>query len=71
MNAIETLPCGFWCPRQPDEDPSTSHTICDDCAQILRDQSDARNFHRVPSYVENRREFNEYRQEKLRREKTI
>jgi hypothetical protein len=58
------LPCGFWCPRDPNESPDTSHGICDDCAQILQDQSDARHWDKVPSYVSNRKEYNQYMEKK-------
>ena len=63
----QDLPCG-WCPRDPNEDPNTSHGICPDCAQILQDQSDARQFQKgfPPSYVEQREEFYEYKAKKRR-----
>ena len=41
MQTVER-PCGFWCPRDPNEPPETSHGICPDCAQKMKDQSDAR-----------------------------
>jgi hypothetical protein len=58
------LPCGFWCPRPENEKPNTSHGICDECAQQLQDQSDARHFDRVPSYVGERPQFEQYTQER-------
>ena len=62
------LPCGFWCPKDPNEPPDTSHSICPECEQKLQDQSDARQFQKgfPPSYVENREEFYEYKAKKRR-----
>jgi len=60
----EKRPCGFWCPRVPEEPHDTSHGICDECAQKLRDQSDARHWKDVPSYVGDRKAFNKYIQER-------
>lgn len=64
-----TLPCGFWCPKPENEDPNQSYGICQDCEQILIDQSDARQFNKglPPSYVSDRKEFNEYIEEKNKR----
>ena len=60
-------PCGFWCPKPENEAPDTSHGICEECSQKVQDQSDARNWGKVPSYVENRREFEQYREAKSKR----
>lgn len=59
------LPCG-WCPRDEDEDPNTSHGICPDHAQEIKDQSDARQFSKgiPPSYVGNRDKFEAYKEKK-------
>lgn len=67
MIGSKSLPCGFWCPRPEDEDPNTSHGICDDCAQTLQDQSDARHWNDVPSYVGERAQFERYTEEKRNR----
>ena len=56
-----------WCPRPENEAPETSHSICPEHEQMLRDQSDVRNWPKVPSYVENRKEFEQYREEKQKR----
>ncbi len=64
MKVLER-PCA-WCPRDPNEPPETSHGICPDCAQKMKDQSDARHWDDVPSYVENREAFNAYRASKRR-----
>ncbi len=64
----QNLPCGFWCPRDPNEDPNTSHGICSDCAQHLKDQSDARQFQKgfPPSYISHRSAFYDYKEKKRR-----
>lgn len=64
LNAIKVA-CG-WCPRQPDEDPNTSHGVCPEHEQEILDQSDARQFMKgfPPSYVENREAFEEYKENK-------
>lgn len=48
---METLerPCGFYCPRDPNESPNTSHIICPKCAQILKDQIGERRVKRLMS----------------------
>lgn len=57
------LLCG-WCPRPEKEDPNVSHGICDEHAQQLKDQSDARHWNDVPSYVGERSKFEQYRTKK-------
>jgi hypothetical protein len=55
--------CG-WCPRPEKEDPNQSHGVCKEHAQDLIDQSDARHWNDVPSYIGNRRQFEQYRKGK-------
>jgi hypothetical protein len=54
-----------WCPRDTSKEaPNQSHGICDEHAQQLKDQSDARHFDNVPSYVGERAQFEQYIQER-------
>ena len=60
------LPCA-WCPRPENEAPETSHSVCPEHEQMIIDQSDARNFDKVPSYVGDRSAFDQYREAKSKR----
>lgn len=59
-------PCA-WCPRAPNEPPDTSHSVCDEHRDQLLIQSALRQFNKVPSYVEQREKFIQYK-EKINRE---
>ncbi len=59
-------PCA-WCPLS-EETPQEgqSHGICPEHAQQLQDQSDARHFKDVPSYISEKEQFEQYKERKSR-----
>lgn len=56
-----------WCPQEKTPDEDASHGICPEHEQELQDQSDARHWKDVPSYISERKQFEQYRESRKRK----
>ena len=58
------LPCAWCHPPTEDTPPETSHGVCIPHRDAILVQSAQRQFDKVPSYVGNRRSFEEYKEKR-------
>ncbi len=63
MLGIRKIPCA-WCPQEDDAQDGDSHGICSDHAGQMLAASAQRQFDKVPSYVGERHQFEQYKEKK-------